>query len=256
MSGAINCSEVLKFNPYHDERGRFTTGHLTATAAGEVPRYGHPRTVEEAKAKITAMTDVKDVYVDDHPNALRASTVVADTMNEMRNKGYKMPNLIMVTTGHRDVNGETLMAQPEGHPVESIITIEVPEKAPVDAPLDSLVALAFGGKTKSSELYGQPPIDRFVPRTMKEVVVHEMGHLQFGIGDTERLMRIQSKWQEFYGKEAGSRRIKMATEQISAYASKTHHEFVAETFTKMYRGDYLPQEARELYAELGGPKLL
>lgn len=198
-----------------------------------------------------------DVYIDNYPTTIRAAKVTEDVLTEMRVKGYTMPGYVEVTTVQpridernpgisgqteaRTVPGEKVGS---GNKIETRLRIFIPENLPKDANLDDAVKLVFGGPTLDD-----PNIDRFAVRTMREVIIHEMGHVQdaalinnrnipliFSSNDRENATRSQN-----------------AARSVSNYASRNPNEFIAEAFVRKYRGEMLGLDAQKMYDALHGP---
>lgn len=182
-----------------------------------------------------------DVDVPEHPNALRAAFTVAETLREMRAKGYEMPDSVEVklVSGTTDLlAGRTTWTRPRLSyaPFTTTLSISVPDQLPPEFSLDKAAEIGFGGKTKNMARYDN--IDRFSIRTFKDIVVHEMAHVQNG--------------PRLYKPMPGPELWPHAATTVSNYATDNTNEFLAEAFVKMYRGDTLSYDARKLYDELGG----
>jgi hypothetical protein len=201
----------------------------------------------------------------------------------------EMPNSIMIGT----VSGKRLEGNPgiraavhgvhikEGkqESLKKHLVIEIPETLPLDAPLDHAVAAVFSGTVSSKDTkatglstgaitpvmekyvqeHGDPDFaeyDRFTARTLRDVIVHEIGHVQAGHRgelDVGTLMGTHAGMSRDKAVFPHQGAIKRAMLQVSVYASNNQDEFLAESFTKLYRGEKLSPDAQKLYDALDGP---
>ena len=200
----------------------------------------------DIKAKTGALT-----HVSDHPVAIRAAREVGNVLAEMRRKGYEMPEYVTVTHVEGTLRGNTSVIKSVGGGIGKNITsrfleIMVPENLPDDVSLDDAVVKAFSGDENG--------VPKYTPRTLQEVVVHEMGHVLCGFRVVDEINEALEKI-EMRPDGTGLRFTSKAGGQVSRYARKNGAEFVAEAFVKLYRGETLGKEAAELYKMLKGPEV-
>lgn len=169
-----------------------------------------------------------------------AASHVVEVLEEMKAQGYEMPDSVAVhlkPTG--GVRGQVVFELGKRS-----LTINIPKALPADANLNDAVAIAFGGRDDGHE--------RFAVRSMNDVVVHEMGHVQAGSRTKPGQSGLTSAAvQAFPTKDAQH----AAMREVSNYAATNPDEFLAESFTRLYRGETLPKNAQRLYDALNGPKV-
>ena len=188
-------------------------------------------------------TRIQEIRVDPHPNAIRAAPEVGRVLAEMKARGFEMPEKILVDIVNED--------SPRGEAAAWMLRVSLPNEAPDDVPLDHLARAAFGGKDED----GLPDFQS--GGSFAGLVVHEMGHVQAITASTGRVPSMGQQLQHYSEQhhmsysEAHDRFRKLAGE-ISGYAGTNPNEFVAETFTKLYRGESVSDEVREMYTFFGG----
>jgi hypothetical protein len=228
--------------------------------AGPVERRGGESgltTTEEADYQTTRARMkqlVGQVHIaESKPTATRAAAVVADVLEEMKGQGYRLPESVMVgLTGGGGIRGQMAEVRTvtAGASTERHLTIDIPEQLPDDANLDDAVAAVFGGVASAAAekdpLYSA--YDKFAVRTMKDVVVHEMAHTQAGHRGMLPLGKLLQS-----GEFTSTNAIARAMRRVSEYASKNQDEFLAEAFTRLRRGETLPEDSMKLYKALDGP---
>lgn len=236
----------LKFDPAQprDKEGQWTKG-----AGG---------TRNEARAALQkAVGGEIPVGVDDHPVAIRAAHDIAAVLTEMRGKGYDMPTEIEVRAqARKSPSGE---AEDRG-----LLVINVPDQLPDDVSLDQAYAAAYGGKiavVEDGELKGE--VQKFVGTTFRDLVIHEMGHInRQGVPRTPYISSRSSPEErkeaeesaKAFGEEMAANREyeREARRSVSEYAATNPDEFVAETFTMLYNGEVLPAKTMQIYKALRG----
>jgi len=176
----------------------------------------------------------------------------------MKARGYEMPKLILVLPDTRDraqdehVHASVGKATVSGMISDAIsgrvvdtrntMTIEVPGSLPSDVSFDDAVLKSYGG---DDPVDGKP---LFIARTFKDIIVHEMGHVQ-----TEPDLSGQAFSDQIDAlHEPG---FSLAAKQVSKYATTNNHEFIAEAFSLQYKGGTLSPDAAKVYAALQGPKV-
>ena len=237
---------------------------------------------QQARLKEILPKGATAIIADPNPKLLRAADTAIAVLAEMKAAGIEMPSSIKIET----VSGQREEAHPgiraavhgvnitEGRQVslKKNLVIEIPETLPPDAPLDHAVAAVFGESTPSTNTkigrvnnqvgmtpnqekeiaaHGDPQYptyDRFVARTLKDVIVHEMGHVQAGhLEELNVAARLQA------GLFPSTQSIRQAMLRVSAYAGTNANEFVAEAYTRLYRGETLDPDSMKLYRSLSGP---
>jgi hypothetical protein len=204
------------------------------------------------------------VHVDTTLPAVHAAEIAAKVIGEMQAKGYTMPNAISVISAQSQEAvfgpaGVTQIAPPTagGHS-DVQLALRIPATMPANADLDKAVAVAFGGRERDS-FHGDVATyhDKFAARTMQDVVVHEMGHVQMGykdpsFADARSAFHVTD---DMHGDKQLARILTTATRSVSGYASRNASDFIAEAFTRQYRGETLSADAATLYKALGGPAI-
>lgn len=221
-------------------------GEVGGSGSGSGGANDIPVDTTAAVALITGATGVQQVAVADTRVARLASRTVADTLAEMRSRGYRMPTAVTITshndddlTKSTDITGETTR--------NNSIIIQVPDNIPPDVSLDEAVRKTYG--LEHIDDNGNKTSD-FSARTFKDVIVHEMGHVletptwQMAPKEFSHLLEMLSEPV-----------IRKAAGQVSGYAHHSPEEFVAEAFTLQYRGERLKPEADAMYKALGGAKI-
>jgi len=188
----------------------------------------------EAENVIGEIIHVKDrafITVDDHPHCLRAAVTVVEVLREMQAKGYRMPTSVAIALEGEKIHGETVWL--------SELTLNLPEHAPLTATLEELTKIAFGSYDR-----------HYTEQAFRDIVIHELAHINHGLcKEFEDLKAIDGPWHHsvnFANKIAKT---------VSAYAMTSSHEFIAEAFVKLYRGETLPPEAMAMYEALEGPEI-
>lgn len=175
------------------------------------------------------------VYIENHHAAVAAANVTASVMKEMKDKGYAVPqNVIVYTQQGGDRTGGATVLQPKREQ-DDTVEIYVPHELPRGADLDKAVDVAFGEHPAVEKMISQ----KFAVRTMKDVVVHEMGHVQAGY--ERRAFKDDSE--------------KAIAGKVSLYATHNAEEFIAEAFVRQYRGETLAPDVIQLYQRLKGPAI-
>lgn len=195
---------------------------------------------------------VRLVHVSAYGASVRAAAIVADVMAEMRTKGYAMPNIVHV--GVAQSGGPVPAGLVLRDNEVTLLSIIVPNVGP-DVSLDDVVLRAFRGKCKvhSSLTAKTASVDRYAVRSMRDVVVHEMAHVQaHPYGEWAEELVLRSKAQ---GINMAELLQSLLVSNVSAHALESPDEFVAEAFVRMYRGDELTSDANAIYGLLQGPEL-
>lgn len=171
-------------------------------------------------------------YIENHPTAVDAGKTMLSVLAEMKEKGYELPASVAVTRQYGHPSGVTHIpkATPENllRGMGSDLMVTVP-MIPGDVDLDAAVAAGLGATTTA--------------RTIRDVVIHEMGHVAHG-------SMVGRPSADFGDPDV----IKAAT-SVSKYAASSPQEFLAESFSRLYRGEKLTPEAMALYKKLEGPAI-
>lgn len=200
------------------------------------------------------------VIVDKDPASQRAAVVTAAVLAEMKEAGYLMPNHIEVRRqGFHDKSTEGVQGNLERRGGVLTLRVILPPGLPDDANLDDAVALAFGNPSTVNPrwAYNDPDYsryDEFASRTMADVIVHEMGHLQAGKRGNVPFMKLLQEG-TFPTTDAVRRAMMRVSEYTTRSMDSTADEFLAEAFTRIYRGETLPEDSQTLYDALQGPKV-
>jgi hypothetical protein len=203
---------------------------------------------------------VKSAWISDDPMTLRAAVQVADTLRDMKAQGYIMPDEVgigMVSGGTNQLAGATQWTRPAydapiGHrEIRTSLNLNVPDAAPKSIPLNLVARLALG---ETVTRVGESSIPGYTVRAYKDIVVHEMGHLQAGPRSYSGLTIADLTPQDGPWRN-DPQWFRQAAQEVSAYASKSTDEFLAEAFTVQYRGESLGPKAAVLYDVLKGPKV-
>ena len=204
-------------------------------------------TKDIVQGDIKRATGISLVNVEDHPNSIRAARKVGEVIRRMKAQGYKVPTALSVGRAMTPTaRGTMTTARINGTVSYTDIVIDIPENAPDDMPLDDMVGKAFGGTTED----GTP---NYTVRTFEDIVVHEMGHLQHRIALGNEQVSFDKLEKQGWPK---IRLIGEAGKSVSMYALHDAYEFIAEAFTKLYRGEPLSASAEAVYRELNGPKVV
>jgi hypothetical protein len=237
-----------------------TTEHSTSTRAKAITTEIQRGDIGKQLSQVLGKGSTVDVAT--HPNAVRAAAAAVPIFQEMKDKGYTLPTEFSVgmTTGTEQSDEPS--NEPSGETThqggQSGIILSIPASLPADVPLDDAVRVVYADKTAKSpaehelffpaDLRGKP-IQEFADRNFKDLVVHEMGHV-----NTRRDLSEAEKNAAL--KIAGDKAfIARAASQVSNYALSSPAEFVAEAFTMQYRGETLKPDAQKLYNLMGGAKI-
>ena len=214
----------------------------------------------EANKQFKGLVDQSHVYA--HPLTLRAAPIVRDVLSEMKAKGYEMPSILDVSLNMGTMpSGSTEFVTNKGTGTvhDKVVNILLPFNAPQDASPDDLAKIGFGGKTEAPVFvsergadgkvtYHEERVDKFAVKSIRDTVIHEMGHVVAGYHGLKFFSELASD-------EWPPERAKAAARHVSDYASENANEFLAEAFTRKYRGEKLHPEAEALYQRLKGPKI-
>lgn len=242
------------------ERRRFDPDPYNTPGADGEPAPAYSAVVARLRAVIRrpkgALGDPVSV-VPTSRNAIRAAEITADVLEEMQAKGYAMPTRVMV--GH-DAEPRGQVTQFPGRP-DQILRIFVPETLPPGVDLDHVVAVTFGETVRPPAANPDPlyaAYEKFAVHTMRDVIIHEMGHIQ----DAQRHPRFdpaQAKWSatdaNIVDALGGARAVSRAQRRVSDYAQGEDAEFIAEAFTRLYRGETVADDSLKLYRMMGGPPI-
>ena len=207
---------------------------------------------------------VPRVFVDEKSTTVDAASTVADVLTEMRSKGYKLPDSVMVMRiaggGPRaSIKGIRTRDRGKGEVPESFtqhLAVDIPETLPDGVNLDDAVKATFGAPSDVSPkfAYGDDShatYDKFAIRTMRDVVLHEMGHVQ--TGGHRGMLPVTTLLNR--GTFGSLDQIRRAAMRVSEYALNNEDEFLAEAFTRQYRGETLADDSMKLYEALKGPEI-
>ena len=209
-------------------------------------RWGSGGFTSSHEATIALSHLVSDhTYVEDHPIAIAAATATHAVLAEMKIKGYAMPNSVDVHRASGPAHGETAWYIPTEATVgnsqlKTKLRVMLPETIPTNVSLKDIVASTFGGTDPENGA-----VDKFTVRSVKDIVIHEMGHVLAGgrgsmaIPEDHPMARVNED----------------AARSVSRYAARNQDEFLAEAFTRLYRGETLRPDAQRLYDRLNGPKV-
>ena len=257
--------QARKYSPDQDrdERGRFAEmgGGGSAVPQATTPTASLEQQTEAARKLIASAMGVNElpigpggpVYVSQSPVAIRAALPVAMALREMEQRGYKMPATLWVTDREGGYPGgfTNVTTMTEGRRVQEVgshIEIYLPRTIPADVDIDAAVRAAFEAKSV------------VIPTTVhsvKDIVVHEMGHYFNGVrleGDRDwEFAAVRAQPGPTPNNIANATEaVKQVAGKVSEYARSNVNEFLAETFTRLYRGDELPSDVHDLYAKLKG----
>lgn len=161
-------------------------------------------------------------------NAASAARDVESVLSEMEARGYRLPYSVAIEEGEE---GQTSPEALWGESDDLIVTVP---RATGD--LDAASRAYFGGTTTVDGV----ETDRYVGTTLRDLIIHEMGHVQHGEVNEDPIPADR----------------KAAAARVSEYATTSTGEFIAESFTRLYRGEKLHPDSQKFYDELGGPKVL
>jgi len=206
---------------------------------------GNPGGSSGAKMSAQQLTDAlknalngASVIVSDHPTTIQTAKTALATLREMKSRGYRMPTMVeIVSSEEAAVRGETAVTAVRS--THTRLSVLVPNTIPADVSVDDAINAAF-----------QKVPNAFTIKNVKDVVVHEMGHVQVGIELNG------SDWASV-GRGWGGRwkNGPDVAKTVSDYASKNPDEFIAEAFTRLYRGETLSVDAMKMYRDLKGPEV-
>lgn len=233
-------------------------GEYDRTATTESGWPASPRRAA-IEAKFGALKMKRGVSIgDDKPLTIEAAERVYDVLVEMRGKGYRLPDGVSIVRTEGDdarINGET---EPIPYDNSVQLKIRVPDTVPNDANLDEVTRLIFGEQVRSERgdlgLPGKGTVPRFVERSFRDLVIHEMGHVQHAQkGGALPNEAYQDYVQDLARNHVPETEIRA---RVSGYAAEGRvGEFVAETFVKMYRGETVDAEVMKLYLDARGPRV-
>jgi hypothetical protein len=220
-------------------------------------RYAQMQSARQEIATALGHVGIDNVQVADMPTTVRTAHVAANVLKEMKDKGYRLPDSVNIEgdsgdDGETVPSGVTVSDNPKYGTSNQALTIKIPTALPPDADLDRAVAVAYGGKIPGTK------IDKYSAHNMRDVVIHEMGHVQHGFISYPQAV-IHDAQVAF--KATGDTedqvidKILSAARSVSGYAEHHPQEFVAEAFTRMYRGEKLTPEAMKLYKAMKGPAI-
>jgi len=190
------------------------------------------------------------------PNLIRAGEELATTLEEMQAQGLEMPHSILVRntdqTVRASIRGTRIQEGSEVTTQKSLV-IEIPKTLPQDASLDAAVDAVFNEPSRVIPLHAYhdteyKTYDRYTARTMKDLIVHEMGHVQAGHRGSLPFADLLQR-----GTFGSTDQIRRAAMRVSEYALTNQDEFIAEAFTRLYRGETLAVDSGKLYHALQGP---
>jgi hypothetical protein len=254
---------IHESNDCHAPAGTPAGGQFCTTGPGWYPRM--VRHHDDALARLKALVPKASIAMEERRDvpsavAIRAAGVVADVLEKMKVQGYAMPDRVDVQlTKHHSPKGAVrgIRITDVGGGAETNekhLSVDLPDTLPDDADLDDAVYAVFSEETSAGDdpLYaGGFNYHRFTARTLKDIIVHEMGHVQAGHRGGELNMAPMLSSNLFPSTAA----IKRAMKRVSIYASTSEDEFLAEAFTRLYRGETLAEDSMKLYRALRGPKV-
>jgi len=254
-----------------DAKGEFTEsrGGESAYPLADVYRRGTGetsfRSPQIAKMYLSRHVNVGgSVLISDEAKSLAASVYLDRVLGTMQQRGYAMPDQIEVLTVDREtLKAQAAFARPlaDDRPIgqraaTTSLSIQIPSAIPRITSLNEAAKVSFGGEMTSP--WGAQ-IRMTSVQSFDDVIVHEMGHLQAGIrvGGTGKTMAdligTPGPWNTSEGQSASW--FTRAAQEVSSYADTNTDEFLAESFTRLYRGDTLPPNSQLLYDALDGPKV-
>lgn len=161
-----------------------------------------------------------------------------------------MPDMIDVGVWEaKHPKGQTVSRGGSG----GIVTVLVPSAVPngnTQEGLDDAALVAFDGQRPSlgDPLYSQ--YDEFTIRSIRDIVVHEMGHVVNGTGVIGVPVSVIPE--DTPGSNDNRRGVRRAMHRVSVYAARNSNEFLAESWTRLYRGETLAPDSMALYRHMKG----
>lgn len=209
-------------------------------------QYTGGHTVESAR-DLLHEAGVRSVVIDDDPRTIDAAVRAAAVIARMDREGYKRPRFFEARLeSWGSGTSADVYKTPSG---ARKLTIHIPGAIPEGADLDDVTRVAFTGTTKwYSETGEVRDVAQSAVRSFDDVVVHEMAHVQRFDPPTFR-----EAAEKLRPADLNVSRVRDAAASVSNYAAENSVEFVAEAFTRLYRGEKLSPEAQRLYDVLGGP---
>lgn len=245
-----------EFNPSQerDERGRWTD--TVGSYESELrTRARQEKQVDDVQDALKAIIKGEwrsgkrtSVHVDSHPVTIKAAQQMVPILQEMKNAGYRMPEQIVVDRRYiHSVSGSVYD--------NKRLSVGFPHEVPVTAKPDDLAKVAFSGTVSAYDT----TTDSFAGTTFKDLVVHEMGHIQdrtdtrYWLDDSvlKKVGAVLSTKTDIAGVDT----FKRIAFRVSNYARENPTEFVAETFTRLYRGEKLHDDVIKMYKALNGPEI-
>jgi hypothetical protein len=121
-----------------------------------------------------------------NPTLIRAAETTVKVLRRMRAEGLAMPHTITIAHGVADYRkgpsgAVHTTSDPSGLVEQKQLVIEIPKTIPDDVSLDDAVHAVFSRESRVKPYGFNDPdyktYDGFAPRTMEDVVVHEMAHV-------------------------------------------------------------------------------
>ena len=187
------------------------------------------------------------------PTLLRTADKVLEVLDEMKGKGLEMPTGIMIehvsqkelakTQGIRAAVHGAKITEGGKTSTQKQLVVQIPDTLPDDAVLDHAVASVFSGTMEAKGDPDYQEYDRYTARTMRDIIVHEMGHVQAGHrgGPVPGSNKLVPGTGRLAPEGAAVRR---AANRVSGYATTNADEFLAEAFTRLYRGERLAEDSQ------------
>lgn len=231
-----------------DDHGRFGEG-------GDTPSI-ETRWTAVKDTLAVAIGHAGSAFVERSPISVHVAEIATGVLAEMRDHGYRMPDEVFVQRDARDApHGET---SSDAWRPQQELHLYFPATLPADADPDAAVRATFSGQDGD--------VDRFTVRDVRDVILHEMGHVQARTsGEAQPITFFDTITRMAAGaggkpatarsREAATLRLNRITESVSRYAQQSPSEFVAEAFVRLYRGETLTPDAAALYAALKGPAI-
>lgn len=256
LAPTVSRKTGLPFSPERQEAIR-KSWETPSTPSVEYQREVETTaTIDALKDAIGETIGSNRVYLEGSPLSLRVADTVSSTLKEMKDKGYTMPDKVFV---QRDSNlaphGSLERVVIDGQ-ITTELHIYMPATLPEDANVDDVIWMVFSGSTDD----GDP---KFSITTMKDVIIHEMGHVQ--VRAERRLSAptsFDSAYQHFAAIADGDinevvvERAGRAAKSVSNYGwHGGMQEFLAEAFVRKYRGEKLTPDAETMYKLLEGPAI-
>lgn len=240
--GAVYLRE---FNPDEprDDHGRWTSGG--GSSASDVAAHGEPtrpppddpRTHKVEQELQSLLKPDGMVSVTEHSeHALEAANATSGVLSEMKARGYKMPDDIIVAAEiGGDIHGQTVFLPAPG--ASTGLKVLFPASLPPEVTLDTAARYTFNSPDLEPNSFAGT-------NGIRDVVIHEMGHVQAGHRSTMVGTRGFPSVEE-----------SVTARRVSVYAGTNVNEFLAESFTRLYKGEELDGAAMALYNRLDGPKI-